>query len=200
MLNIIIFLYQSSLTPEGLTIFLDHFSTIPLYIGEGHHLGTLLSSMFLHGSIVHLLGNMMFLWVFADNIEATIGNFTFVLFYLAGGVLASLAHVYFNLGSDVPSLGASGAISAVLGAYLIMFPRSRIKVIVFLIIFVRQISMTALAFLGLWIVLQVVGTVQSSSTLEGSGVAWFAHLGGLGFGLVMGFVFKRQALLMSISS
>ena len=143
---------------------------------------------------------MMFLWVFADNIEATIGNFTFVLFYLTGGVLASLAHVYFNLGSDIPSLGASGAISAVLGAYLIMFPHSRIKVIVFLIIFIRMVSMTALAFLGIWIVIQLFSTIQSMGMVEGSGTAWFAHLGGLGFGLIMGLVFKSQARLMTISS
>jgi membrane associated rhomboid family serine protease len=199
-LNIVAFLYQISLTPEGLILFLDHFSTIPSYIGEGHHLGTLLTSMFLHGSIIHLLGNMIFLWVFADNIEATIGNVTFVLFYLAGGVLASLAHVYFNVGSDIPSLGASGAISAVMEAYLIMFLRSRIKVPVFLIIFIRQVSMTALAFLGLWIVMQVVSTFQNMSLVEESGVAWFAHLGGLIFGLVMGLVFKDQARQMTISS
>lgn len=199
-LNIVVFLYQVSLTPEELGIFLDHYSTIPLYIGEGHHLGTLLSSIFLHGSMVHLLGNMMFLWVFADNIEATIGNLTFLLFYLVGGVLAGLAHVYFNLGSDVPSLGASGAISAVLGAYLIMFPRSRIKVVIFLIIFIRVVSMTALAFLGIWIVIQVFSTVQSLGMVGGSGTAWFAHLGGLVFGLIMGFVFKSQARLMTMSS
>lgn len=197
-LNIIVFFYEISLSPEDLAAFLEDFSTIPVYIAEGHHLGTLVSSMFLHGSVIHLLSNMLFLWVFADNIEATIGNIPFLFFYLLGGILASLAHVYFNLSSDVPSLGASGAISAVIGAYLVMFPHSRIKVIIFLIFILRRVTMTALAFLGIWVALQVFSTFQSSmGIVDSSGVAWFAHLGGLGFGLLLGLFFRNQARKMS---
>ena len=197
-LNILVFLYQISLNPEAQMVFLEHFSTIPTYIAEGHHYGTLISSMFLHGSVMHLLGNMMFLWVFADNIEATVGNLTFLVFYLLGGILASLAHVYFNIESDIPSLGASGAISAVLGAYLIMFPHSKIKTIVFLIVILRRVTMSAFAFLGIWIAIQIFSTIQSMGMAEGSGTAWFAHLGGLAFGLIMGYVFKNQARRMSM--
>lgn len=199
-LNILIFLYQITLSPDDLIVFYEHFSTVPVYITQGHHYGTLISSMFLHGSAMHLLGNMMFLWVFADNIEATVGNLTFLIFYLIGGVVASLAHVYFNMDSNIPSLGASGAISAVLGAYLIMFPHSRIKAIVFLIIFLKRITMPAIAFLGIWIVIQVSSTIQSMSMVESSGTAWFAHLGGLAFGLFMGLVFKSQARKMTLYS
>jgi membrane associated rhomboid family serine protease len=157
--------------------------------------------MFLHGGVMHLVGNMLFLWVFADNIEATIGNIPFLLFYLAGGVLASLTHVFFNLDSNLPSLGASGAISAVLGAYLIMFPQSRVKVFVFLVVILRRITMSALAFLGIWVVIQIISTVESMGIVsEGGGTAWFAHLGGLAFGLLMGLTFRNQAKRMTLYS
>lgn len=199
-LNILIFLYQITLSPDSLIIFFDHFSTVPVYITEGHHYGTLVTSMFLHGSAMHLIGNMMFLWVFADNIEATVGNLTFLFFYLLGGVIASLAHVFFNLDSNIPSLGASGAISAVLGAYLIMFPHSRIKAILFLIFILKRVTMPAIVFLGIWIAIQVFSTIQSMSMVESTGTAWFAHLGGLAFGLIMGFVFKDQARRMTLYS
>ena len=127
--------------------------------------------MFLHGSWMHLIGNMLFLWVFADNIEATIGNFPFLFFYLLGGILASLAHVYFSVDSQVPSLGASGAISAVLGAYLVMFPRSQVKVLVFLFIIIRTITMSAFAFLGIWAFIQVFSTIQNFG-IEDRGRWW----------------------------
>ena len=200
-INILVFLYQISLDPADVGPFLNSFSTRPDYITDGHHYGTLLSSMFLHGGAMHLIGNMMFMWVFADNIEATIGNIPFLLFYLAGGVIASLTHVYFNIGSEIPSLGASGAISAVMGAYLIMFPTSRVKVIVFLIFILRRITMSALAFLGIWIAFQVFSTIQSMNIVsEEGGTAWFAHIGGLVFGLAMGFVFRNQANRMTFYS
>jgi membrane associated rhomboid family serine protease len=199
--NIMMFLFQVTLGPSELSAFFERYSTIPTYISEGHHLGTLLTNMFLHGSIMHLLGNMVFLWIFADNIEATIGSIPFMVFYLLGGMIASLAHVYFNLDSSIPSLGASGAISAVMGAYMVMFPRSRITVFVFLVIILRKVSMSALMFLGIWIGIQVVSTVQSLNVISSDGgTAWFAHLGGLAFGLLIGLGFRRQARLMELSS
>ncbi|MCB0689841.1 MAG: rhomboid family intramembrane serine protease [Saprospiraceae bacterium] len=197
-INIVVFLYQVTLSPDELISFFDRFSTVPVYIADGHHYYTLITSMFLHGSIMHLVGNMLFLWVFADNIEANVGNLTFLFFYLMGGIVASLAHVYFNIDSNLPSLGASGAISAVLGAYLIMFPHSRVKVVVFLIIVLRTVTMSALVFLGLWIVIQVFSTLQSLQMVESTGTAWFAHLGGLAFGLLLGLIFKRQADRMTL--
>ena len=129
-LNILVFLYQVSM-PAGLQqAFVNEHGVIPVEIANGKDLITLLTNMFLHGGWMHLIGNMLFLWVFADNIEAVIGKFWFLLFYLGGGLAASAAHILFNMDSSVPAVGASGAISAVLGAYLVMFPASKIKVYV----------------------------------------------------------------------
>jgi membrane associated rhomboid family serine protease len=193
LVNMIVFMYQANLSEEEMNFFLQQYSTIPTYIVDGHHWPTLISSMFLHGSLMHLLGNLLFLWVFADNIEATIGNIPFLFFYLISGILASLSHVYFNLDSAMPSLGASGAISAVMGAYLVMFPRSKVKVLIFLVIILRRITMSAFAFLGIWIGVQIFSTIQNFGiSAEQGGTAWFAHLGGFGFGLLMGLIFRTR--------
>lgn len=198
--NILVFLWQYSLSPEDHMAFVLRYSTTPLQIEQGLNLYTLGTSMFLHGGWFHLLSNMLFLWVFADNIEATIGNLPFFLFYVASGVFASLAHVYFNLGSEVPSLGASGAVSGVLGAYLVMFPRSKVKVMLFLLIILRRITMTALAFLGIWILLQVAQGINSMSlTSDGGGTAWWAHIGGFAFGMIAGLLFRGQARRFQLS-
>ncbi|MDH3649709.1 MAG: rhomboid family intramembrane serine protease, partial [Saprospiraceae bacterium] len=148
-LNVLVFLWEVSLDPVAQMAFLNQYSAIPAYIESGDHLHTLVTSMFLHGGWLHLIFNMLFLWVFADNIEATIGNVTFFCFYIMGGIIASLAHIYFNSGSEIPSLGASGAISGVLGAYLVMFPKSKVKVMLFLVIIFRRITMRAVTFLGI---------------------------------------------------
>ena len=134
--------------------------------------------------------SMLFLWIFADNIEATIGNFNFLIFYLGGGVAASLAHVYFNDQSMIPTVGASGAIAAVLGAYAIMFPRSRIKTF-FLFFF---INIPAAVYLGFWIFQQLMNGLTSLG-LEGvgGGVAWWAHIGGFVFGFLVGFYLKSYS-------
>lgn len=150
----------------------------PIYI-------TLLTSIFMHGSFIHLLGNMVFLWIFADNIESTIGNFRFIIFYFVGGVVACLAHIAFNPDSTVPLIGASGAIAACLGAYLVMFPRSTIKVLFFILIF----RIPGFIFLGIWIFQQVVSAYAEMGNPTG-GVAWFAHIGGFAFGVVLGIYFR----------
>ncbi len=149
---------------------------VPIYL-------TLISNIFMHGGWMHLIGNMIFLWVFADNIESTVGSPRFVLFYVLGGVIASLAHIASDPASITPSLGASGAIAACLGAYLVMFPKSKVKVLVFITI----ISVPAFLFLGFWIVQQYLGVIGS-----GEGVAWWAHIGGLVFGVIVGFYFKEM--------
>jgi membrane associated rhomboid family serine protease len=146
--------------------------------------------MFLHGSWAHFLGNMLFLWVFADNIEASVGSVRFTFFYLLGGILASLAHIYFNLGSLVPTIGASGAISAVMGAYLVMFPGSKIKVIV--IFFFLTFRLPAFIFLGFWIGQQLLsGFASVGMSAAGGGVAWWAHIGGFAFGLLWGLLNRK---------
>ena len=142
---------------------------------------------------MHLIGNMLFLWVFADNIEATIGNFRFLLFYIFGGIAAVTAHTALNLSSPVPMVGASGAISAVMGAYLVMYPASRIKVLFFVIPF----HVPAFIFLGLWILEQTINGVGDLDfvTASTSGVAWWAHIGGFAYGLIAGLYFRMTGRL-----
>lgn len=181
-LNIIIYFMQSN-TPGGLY----EYAAIPAEIVQGQDLITLITSMFLHGGFMHILGNMLFLWVFADNIEATIGNFRFVVFYLLGGLAAHAAHIYFNVDSQIPTVGASGAISAVMGAYLIMFPTSRVKML--FIVFTFRIP--AILFLGFWIWMQSSSGIASLELpQEGGGVAWWAHIGGFAFGVIAGLYYK----------
>jgi len=189
-LNVLVFIYEASMGPEALEQFIYQYGAVPAEIERGQYLYTLFTSMFLHGGIMHLVGNMLFLWIFADNIEATIGNFRFLIFYLLGGLAAHAAHLYFNPGSEIPTVGASGAISAVMGAYLVMFPRSQIKVLV-LVFFVR---ISAFIFLGLWIAQQVMaGTAELQvETAQSSGVAYWAHIGGFAFGVLMGFYYRNR--------
>lgn len=187
-LNILIYLFQTSLTQSQLGAFVLHYGAIPDNIMHGKQYYALLSNMFLHGSWMHLLGNMAFLWVFADNIEASIGHFRFILFYIMGGVAASIAHIYFNTASIIPTIGASGAIAAVMGAYIIMFPKSKIKT--FVMVFVINIS--AFIFLGIWIIQQTyLGTVSlRQGDINVGGVAFWAHIGGFAFGFAFGILFK----------
>ncbi|MEP7326687.1 MAG: rhomboid family intramembrane serine protease [Gemmatimonadota bacterium] len=141
---------------------------------------TLLSAMFMHGSWLHILGNMLYLWIFGDNIEDLLGHGRYLVFYLACGIAASLAQVFFAPNSYIPSLGASGAIAGVLGAYAIKFPRNRVRVLL-----VRVITaMPAIVVLGFWILLQVFSQVASPAG-EASGVAYMAHIGGFTTGVIL---------------
>ncbi len=186
-LNIAVFIFQAMLSEARLDVFVNEFGSVPIEIINGRDLYSLVTSMFLHADFMHLLGNMLFLWVFADNIEATVGNLRFLLFYILGGLIAVGGHVYFNMDSTVPMIGASGAISAVMGAYLVMFPHSRIKLL--FLIFPFRIS--AWIFLGLWILQQwIAGTSSLADGGTSGGVAWWAHIGGFAFGLFMGFFFR----------
>ena len=214
-INIAIFIVQY-MTPGNLVC---DFSAIPFEIIQGNSYYTLISSMFLHGGWLHLLGNMVFLWVFADNIEAKIGSFKFAVFYLTGGIIANFAHIYFSSYSTdlsqiqclpcsmlmpcddytthiataaIPTLGASGAIAAVLGAYLVMFPKSRIKILVLLLF--RSFYLPAIAFLGIWFLQQLFYGIGSlSSAFQGDdSVAWWTHIGGFVFGLATGIYYRFQ--------
>ena len=189
-INIAIFLFQISLG-DRINLFITTYGVIPNEILAGTDYFTLFTSMFLHGGWMHLIGNMLFLWVFADNIEAVVGSVWFILFYFLGGLAASFAHILLDPASSIPSVGASGAISAVLGAYLVMFPRSKIKVLI--IILFSNFKMPALYFLGLWFVQQLIsGVGEIGETAEGGGVAWWAHIGGFVFGLLAGLYFKNR--------
>lgn len=151
---------------------------------------TFFSSMFLHGGIMHLAGNMLFLYVFGDNIEDQMGHIGFSLFYLAGGLAAGVAQVLSDPSSQVPMVGASGAIAGVMGGYLLMFPKARVDVLIFLVIFIRVIPIPAYIVLGIWFAIQVV---QGSITpTEGGGVAYWAHAGGFAAGLLLAIPIWRK--------
>jgi membrane associated rhomboid family serine protease len=151
---------------------------------------TILFAMFMHGGLLHLGGNMLFLWIFGNNIEDSMGRLRFLAFYLLGGLVATAAQILVSPNSTTPTLGASGAIAAVLGAYALLYPRARVVTLVFIIIFVTVIELPALLVLGAWFVLQLADA--SSQPIGGGGVAYFAHIGGFAFGLLTARLFANR--------
>jgi len=193
-LNIAVFIFQSSMPDAAqANLFVETWGAIPNEISRGIDLQTLFTSMFLHGSWMHLLGNMLYLWIFSDNIEGVIGNLRFVVFYLLGGLAAGIAQVVVDPFSGVPCVGASGAIAAVMGAYIVMFPRSRVKM-TFLFLFTFYVP--AVLFLGFWIYQQVASGLEvlGMDATDAGGVAWWAHIGGFVYGLVAGLWFRNRHL------
>jgi len=161
--------------------FVKQWSAIPAEISSGHHLVTLLSSMFLHGSISHIAGNMLFLWVFGPEVEDAMGRWRYLLFYVAGGLVAMLAQIAGNPHSLVPNVGASGAIAAVMGGFLVLYPRDQIRTALFLFVFVRIRYFPAALLIGFWFLSQLV-SLGGVATVEQGGVAYLAHVGGFVFG------------------
>jgi membrane associated rhomboid family serine protease len=191
--NLLIFLYQVSLDQFALTQFVERWGLIPDTISG--NLQTLFTSMFLHGGWLHVLGNMLFLWVFGRNVEDLIGSGRFLIFYLCCGLAAGVMQVVTSPYSHVPTIGASGAIAGVMGAYLIKFPRARIGTLVFIVIFVTTIEIPAWAMLAWWFVIQLFSGLGSLGTTNYSGgTAWFAHVGGFVAGMLLIRVFpvKRR--------
>jgi membrane associated rhomboid family serine protease len=199
-LNALVFVYQLSLSEAELQQFFLQFGVVPSLVQDGENMLSLLTSMFMHGGWAHILGNMAFLFVFGDNIEAVLGKIWYAIFYLVGGLAASFAHIFFNLGSDIPSLGASGAIAAVMGAYAVMFPGARVKMLIFLGFRAGITQVSALVFLGIWFLSQLLSGVASlgPQTAQTSGVAFWAHIGGFVFGLVVGVLFRGRAQQMTL--
>ena len=195
-LNILVFFFQV-LSPSGLEYYVLRMGAIPYEITHFTSLTipniprlppplTLLTAMFLHGGLFHLLGNMLYLWIFGNNIEDYLGSFRFVLFYLLSGLGASLTHIIFNPNSQVPMIGASGAIAGVLGAYLILYPRANVMTLVFLFFFIRIVPIPAAIVLGFWFLLQVMNVGM------GGGVAWWAHIGGFLVGVLLIKIFSGR--------
>ncbi len=197
-LNIVIFLYEISLGEDALQQFFNAWAIVPAELTESLQAGaiagerewiTLISSQFLHGGWLHMGGNMLYLWVFGNNIEDQLGALKFLLFYLVCGALAGLAHWFFDPTSVVPTLGASGAIAGVMGAYIIRFPRARILTLVPLFIFLTTFRIPAFFFLGWWFVQQALYSVASlgaTADMGSGGVAYWAHAGGFVFGAILG--------------
>ena len=176
--------------------FVVAWSVIPVHITHGHNLVTLFTSMFMHASWLHIIGNMVFLWAFGPAMEDAMGHFRYLAFYLTGGLVAMMAQVLGDPRSPVPCLGASGAIAAVMGAFIVTFPRDRIRTLLFIFIFIRITFIPAVFLIGFWFLMQVLdyGVVANVRT---GGVAYLAHIGGFLFGVVLARLFvdeKRIAL------
>ena len=187
-LNAIVFLYEISLDPYSQNYFMASYGIVPARF----HIGTLLTTMFLHAGWMHVIGNMWFLWIYGDKIEDLLGHGKFLPFYLLCGIAAGLTHLYFNPDSRVPTIGASGAIAGVMGAYIVKFPKAKILTLVPIVIFFTTLEIPAVFILGYWFLLQFFSGFGSfgHSNLSTGGVAWFAHIGGFVAGalliLVMG--------------
>ncbi len=171
--------------------FVMQWSAIPAQITSGHHWITILTAMFMHGSWSHIIGNMIFLWAFAPEIEDAMGRERYLIFYLAGGLVAMLAQVAADPHSTVPNLGASGPIAAVMGAFIVTYPRDRIKSILLIIIFVKITYIPAALLIGFWFLTQLFHAGAVAQTQTG-GVAHPAHVGGFIFGAVFGRLFERS--------
>jgi membrane associated rhomboid family serine protease len=168
-------------------------SVIPARIVAGHSWGTILTAMFLHAGWMHIIGNMVFFWAFGPAMEDAMGRFRFLVFYLMGGVVAMAAQVAAMPTSRVPNLGASGAIAAVMGAFIVIYPRDRIRTALWLLLFVRVTYIPAVLLIGVWFVLQLfnANAGQVAGAVQSGGVAYMAHVGGFVFGVVTGRLWKR---------
>lgn len=159
-----------------------------------HPLLTLFTSMFMHGGLLHLGSNMLYLWIFGNNIEDKLGYVKFLIFYLLCGVAAAYAYAFTNPSSTVPMIGASGAVSGILGAYILLFPHARIHTLVFFIFFVQVVRLPAIIVIGFWIGIQFINGLLSHGPATQGGIAWFAHIGGFVFGILMIKIFMRNRI------
>jgi membrane associated rhomboid family serine protease len=151
------------------------------------------TSMFLHGGWLHIIGNMWFLWIFGDNVEDRVGHVKFIFFYILCGVIAGLTHAFFSPQSGIPTVGASGAIAGVMGAYIVLYPRAKIWTLIPIFFFVQFIEIPAFVFLGLWILIQFfVGAFSMGMGSLSGGVAWWAHVGGFAAGALLVFIFRKR--------
>jgi membrane associated rhomboid family serine protease len=194
--NVLVFLYQLTLPPNAFKVFVLSNATVPARIpsflagqvGFETAFLPLLTSLFLHAGLLHLGGNMLFLWIFGDNVEDFFGHLTYLFFYLVCGIGAGLLHVFFNLTSTVPALGASGAISGVMGAYLLLYPRERILTLVFIFL----VPIPAVFILGYWFLLQFLSGVSALGGTASGGVAVWAHVGGFLLGMILTSLARRS--------
>ncbi len=184
--NTLVFLHEQSLDPYSLNHFMTVFSLRPFYFSWGNYLswGSVLTSMFLHGGWIHILGNMLFLWVFGENVEDILGHWKFLIFYLLCGLAAAGAQVAIDPMSRIPMVGASGAIAGVMGAYLVKFPHSRV-VMLFFMLFIFRFEVPAWLMLVYWFALQVYGGAGSMTGPSQGGTAFFAHVGGFVAGIIL---------------
>jgi len=192
--NIFVFILQWLAGPNEEAL-IYQFALIPASFTSGIGLGdisSIFTSMFMHAGLAHLGGNMLYLWIFGDNVEDSMGHGRFLIFYIIGGIVASLTHIFTNPTSMIPTVGASGAIAAVLGAYLVLYPRARVLTIIPLGFFLRMTTIPAAIVLGLWFVLQLFSGVLSMGGPDVGGVAFWAHIGGFVSGVVLAKIFAKR--------
>lgn len=193
LINITVFILQTSLG-AGVQEFVYQYALIPSRFTSGfslENMTNILTSMFMHGGVAHIIGNMLYLWIFGDNVEDAMGKGRYVVFYILGGVTASLAHILTNPTSQIPTVGASGAIAAVLGAYLVLYPQQRVLTVIPLGFFMRIAMLPAGLVLGMWFVLQFFQGLMSMGGPDVGGVAFWAHIGGFVAGVVLANLFKQ---------
>lgn len=190
--NSLVFLFERALSPYGYNIVIHRYALIPAAI----HLSALLTSMFLHGGWMHLIGNMWFLWVFGSRVEDVLGGVKYLAYYLLCGIVAAVVHFAFNIGSPIPTIGASGAIAGVMGGFLLLYPRARINTLIFIVIFITTIELPAVLLLAYWFLLQLLSGLSSFGRLsysDAGGIAWFAHVGGFLAGMLLLTLFGGQS-------
>ena len=205
MVCILVFLYQTGLENEPERIFIYSYGAIPALI-LGTEIrpdlfaalpseATVITSVFMHGGWLHLGGNMLYLWIFGDNVEDAMGAVKFTIFYLLCGIAATLSHIVIDPSSITPLVGASGAIAGILASYLMLFPHAKVRTLVFIIVFVRWVSLPAIAVLMGWLLIQFLSAPTSLNGNAG-GVAYFAHLGGFAAGFILTPFFKRRGMVI----
>ena len=192
--NIVVFMLQWSAGANQESVVYE-FALIPASFSDGIDLSEIrdvFTSMFMHAGLMHLLGNMIYLWIFGDNVEDAMGHFKYLLFYLAGGFAASIAHIFVNPGSQIPTVGASGAIAAALGAYLVLYPQSRVATFIPLGFFMTLRMLPASIVLIMWFVLQLFNGVLTLGAADVGGTAFWAHIGGFVFGAFIALFFRGK--------
>jgi membrane associated rhomboid family serine protease len=189
-LNVLAWLFELALPADVRAVFLQAYGVVP----ADFHATTLITSMFLHGGWMHVLGNMWYLWIFGDNVEDRLGHGRFIVFYLLCGIIAALGQIAIDPGSTLPTIGASGAIAGVMGAYFVLYPRSRVLTLIPLIIFWEIIELPAIVLLGFWFVIQLfsAGTIAITASTGGGGVAFAAHVAGFVVGMIGGLLFRKR--------
>ena len=187
-LTSLVFLYELRLDAREMYALARAFGVVP----EDPSLPGLLATTFIHDGWIHVVGNMLYLWIFGDNVEDALGRAGFLLFYLGAGAAAALAHTALNPESAVPLIGASGAVAAVMGAYFVLYPRSKVLTAIFLVLYMDIVEVPAIFFLGMWLILQLLVSLTSVGTAAAGGVAFGAHLAGFCLGLLTGLAFRGR--------
>jgi membrane associated rhomboid family serine protease len=194
LVNVAVFIYQRYFSPLAPADFIQHFGFVPGQLSSVDHLSpieagwvplTLITGIFVHGGWFHLLSNMLFLWIFGDNVEDRLGHGRYLLFYLLCGILATLAHFCAHPASQIPTVGASGAIAGVMGAYLFLYPRARIRTLVVFVIFIKIVPLPAWFLITIWMITQILSAYTELATAQAAGIAWFAHIGGFMAGVLL---------------